>query len=46
MLNRHNENLKSMIPCKEKTYRYWSACLAIIDVKGEIFANEDVGDLI
>ncbi len=45
MLNRHNENLQSMIPCKEKTPRYWSVCLAIIDVKGEIFVDEDVGDL-
>jgi hypothetical protein len=45
MLNRHNENLKSMILCKEKTPRCWSVCLAIIDVKGEIFVDEDVGDL-
>ncbi len=42
MLNRHNENLKNMIPCKEKTPR--CVCLAIIHVKGEIFVDEDVGD--
>ncbi len=45
MLNRHNENLKNMIPCKEKIPKYWSVCLTIIDVKGEIFVDENVGDL-
>jgi hypothetical protein len=45
MLNRHNENLKNTILCKEKIPRYWSVCLTIIDVKGEIFVDENVGDL-